>query len=96
MGRRIFQLLLLNNNTLVIITNTNEKNCCYFKNGKRSGNIIYCNKTLKIVFFDVTFCFFDNFDVTALQSSGKPGVAGGTRRRENLVQFPVNKKTKHE
>ena len=31
--------------------------------------------------------FFVNFDVTALQSSRKPGVAGGTRMGENLVQF---------
>ena len=50
-------------------------------------NIIYCNKTLKIVVCDVTICFLDNFDVTALKSSHKPGVAGGARMLENLVQF---------
>ena len=53
----------------------------------RSGNIIYCNKTLKIVVCDVTFCFFDNLDVTALKSSCKLRVAGCARMRENLVQF---------
>ena len=83
-GRRIFQSILLNNNTLI---NTNEKNCCYFPIEYRSGNIIYSNKTLKIVVCDVTFCFFDNFDVTALKSSRKPRVAGCARMRENLVQF---------
>ena len=76
-----------------MINNTNEKNCCYFPIEKRSGNIIYCNKTLKIEFFDLTFCFFDNFDATALWSSHKPGVARGARIWFN---FPVNKKTKHE
>ena len=64
--RRIFHSILLNNNTLVIINNTNEKNCCYFLIEKRSGNIIYCKKTFKMVVFDVTFYFFDNFDITAL------------------------------
>ena len=57
-GRIIFQSILLNNNTLIIINNTNEKNWCYFPIEYRSGNIIYCNKTLKIVVCDVTFCFF--------------------------------------
>ena len=42
-------------NTSVIINNTSEKNCCYFPIEKPSENIIYCNKTLKIVFFDTTF-----------------------------------------
>ena len=86
-GIRIFQAILLNNNTLIIINNTTEKNCCYFPIEYRSGNIIYCNKTLKIVVCDVTFCFFDNFDVTALKPSRKPRVAGCARMRENLVQF---------
>ena len=63
-GEEFFSQFYLNNNILVIINNTNEKNCCYFPIEKRSGNIIYCNKTLKNVVFDVTFCFFDNFDVT--------------------------------
>ena len=85
-GRRIFQLLLLVNNTLVIINNTNEKNCCYFPIGKRSGNIIYCNKTLKIVFFDVTFFFLHLF---FFDKSRKPGVAGGARSRDNLVKFSI-------
>ena len=84
-GRRIFQSILLNNNTLIIINNTKEKNCCYFPIEYRTGKIIYYNKTLKIV-CDVTFCFFDNFDVTALKSS-RPRVAGCARMRENLVQF---------
>ena len=83
----------MNNNTLVIINNTNEKNCGYFPIEKQSGNIIYCNKTLKVVFFEVTFCFFDDFDVTALKSSRKPGVARGPCISLN---FPVNKKNKHE
>ena len=39
-------------------------NCCYFPIEKRSENIIYCNKIFKIVVFDITFCFSDNFDVT--------------------------------
>ena len=65
-GRRICNSILLNNNTLVIINNTKEMNCCYFPIEKRRGNIIYCNKTLKIVVFDVTFCFSDNFDVTSV------------------------------
>ena len=77
----------MNNNTLIIINNTNEKNCCYFPIEYRSGNIIYCYKTLKIVVSDVTFCFFDNLDVTVLKSSRKPRVAGCARMRENLVQF---------
>ena len=77
----------MNNKTLIIINNTNEKNCCYFPVEYRSGNIIYCNKTLKIVVCDVTFCFFDNSDVTALKSSRKPRVAGCARMRENFVQF---------
>ena len=51
-------------------------NCCYFPIEKRIGNI-YSNKTLKIVVFDVTFCFSDNFDETGLQSSHKPGGARG-------------------
>ena len=88
---RFFQSIVLNDNTLVMINNTNEKNCCYFTIEKRSGNIIYCNKTLKIVVCGVTF--FYNFDVTSLQSSHKPGVARGERIWFN---FPVNKKTKHE
>ena len=66
-GRIIFQSILLNNNKLIIINNTNEKNCCYFPIEYRSGNIIYCNKTLKIVVCDVTFCFFNNLDVTSLK-----------------------------
>ena len=70
-----------------MINNTNEKNCCYFPIEYRSGNIIYLNKTLKIVVCDVTFCFFDNLDVTALKSSRKPRVAGCARMRENLVKF---------
>ena len=86
-GRRIFPSILLNNNSLIIINNTNEKNCCYFPIEYRSGNIIYCNKTLKIVVCDVTFCFFDNLDVTALKLSRKPRVAGCARMRENLVKF---------
>ena len=49
-----------------MINNTNEINCCYFPIEKRSGNIIYCNKTLKIVVRGVTVCFFDNFDVSRL------------------------------
>ena len=53
----------------------------------RSGNIIYCNKTMKIVVCDVTFRFFDNLDVTALKSSRKPRVAGCARMCENLGQF---------
>ena len=93
---RIFQSILLNNNTLIIINNTNEKNCCYFTIEYRSGNIIYFNKTLKIVVCEVTFCFFDNLDVTALKSSRKPRVAGCARMSENWFNFPVNKKTKHE
>ena len=48
------------------MNNTNEMNCCNFPIEKRSGNIIYCNKILKIVVFDVTFCFSDNFDVAGL------------------------------
>ena len=60
-----FSVLLLNNNTLAIIKKTNKKNCCYFSIEKRSGNIIYCNKTVKIVFF-TSHLFFDNFDATAL------------------------------
>ena len=68
-------------------------NFCYFPIEKRSGNIIYCNKPLKIIVFDVTFCFSDNFDVTGLESSRKPGVARGARI---WVNFSVNKKTKHE
>ena len=70
-------------------------NCCYFPIEQGSGNIIYCNKTLKIVVFDVTFCFYDNFDVTGLESSRKPaaGVARGARIWFN---FPVNKKTNYE
>ena len=52
---KIFQLIFLNNNTLVIINNNNKTNFCYFSIENWSGNIIYCNKTLKIVFFDVTF-----------------------------------------
>ena len=95
-GRRIFQSILFNNNTLIIIKNTDEKNCCNFSIEYRSGNIIYCNKTLQIVACDVTFCFFDNLDVTALKSSSKPRVAGCARMRENFVQFLVNKKTKNE
>ena len=87
MGRRIFQLILLNNNTLIIINNTNEKNCCYFPIEYLSGNSIYFNKTLKIVVCDVTFCCFDNLDVTALKSSRKPRVAGWARLCENLIQF---------
>ena len=77
----------MNNNTLIIINNTNEKNCCYFPIEYRSGNIIYGNKTLKIVVCVVTFWFFDNLDVTALKSSRKPRVAGCARMRENLVQY---------
>ena len=77
----------MNNNTLIIINNTNEKNCCYFPIEYRSGNIIYSHKTLKIVVCDVTFCFFENFNVTALKSSRKPRIAGCERMRENLVQF---------
>ena len=86
-GRRIFQSILLNNNTLIRINNTNEKNCCYFPIKYRSKNIIYCNKTLKIVVCDVPFCFLANLDVTALKSSRKPRVAGCARMRENFVQF---------
>ena len=86
----------MNNNTLIIINNTNEKNCCYFPIEYRGGNIIYSNKSLKIVVCDVTFCFFDNLDVTALKSSRKPRVAGSARMRENLVQLSRIKKTKHE
>ena len=41
-------------------------NSYYFPIEKRSGNIIYCNKTLKIVVFDATLCFSDNFDFTGL------------------------------
>ena len=67
--------------------NTNEKNCCYLPIEYRSENIIYCNKTIKIVVCDVTFCFFDNLDVTALKSSRKPRVAGCETMRENLFQF---------
>ena len=93
MGEGIIQSILLNNNILIIINDTNEKNCCYFPIEYRSGNIIYCNKTLKIIICDVTFCFFDNLDVTALKSSRKPHVAGCARMRFN---FPVNKKTKQE
>ena len=77
----------MNNNKLIIINNTNEKNYCYFPIEYLSGNIIYSNKTLKIFVCDVTFCSFDNFDVTALKSSRKPRVAGCARMRENLVQF---------
>ena len=86
-GRRIFQSILLNNNTLIIINNTNEKNCCYFSIDYLSGNIIYSNKTLKMVVCDVTFCCFDNLDVTAAKSSRKPRVVGCARMHENLVQF---------
>ena len=91
--RRNFQSILLNNNTLIIINNTNEKNFCYFPIEYRSRNIIYCYKTLKIVVCHVTFCFFDNLDVTTLKSSRKPHVAGCARIWFN---FPVNKKTKHK
>ena len=76
-----------------MINNTNEKSWCYFTIEKRSGNIIYCNNTLKIVVCGVIFCFFDNFDVTGLLTSGKPAVARGARIWFN---FPVNKKTKHK
>ena len=92
-GRRIFQSIVLNNNTLVMINNTKEKNYRYFPIEKRNKNIIYFNKTLKIVVCGVTFCFFDNFGVTGLLSNHKPGVARGARIWFN---FPVNKKTKHE
>ena len=83
--RRLFQSILLNNNTLIIINNTNEKNCCYFSIEYLSGNIIYSNKTLKIVLCDVTFFWqfrCDNFEI-----SRKPHVAGCARIHENLVQF---------
>ena len=43
--RRIFQLILLNNSTLVIINNINENIYFYFLTEKRSGNIIYRNKS---------------------------------------------------
>ena len=56
----------MNNSTLVVIYNTNKKIYCYFPIEKRSGNIIYRNKTLKIVFLYVTFCFFGNIDMTTL------------------------------
>ena len=74
---RIFQLILLNNNTFAIISNANEKNCCYFqlKNGVEILFIVIKPKKL----FASTSHFFDNFDVTALESSRKPGVAGGAR-----------------
>ena len=75
--------------TLIIINNTNEINCCYFPIEYRSGNIIHCNKTLKIVVCVVTFWFFDNLDVTALKSSRKPRVAGCARMRESLVRFSI-------
>ena len=55
---KVFQWILLNNNTLVIINSTNEKNCCYFPIEKRIVNIIYCNKTLKIVVFWHHILFF--------------------------------------
>ena len=71
----------------MIINNTNKKNCCYFPIEYWSGNIIYCNKTLKIVVCDITFCVFDNLDVTALKSSRKPRVARCARMHENLVKF---------
>ena len=77
MSITFFSQSVINNNTLITINNTNENNCCYFFPIEyRSGNIIYCNKTLKIVVCDVTFCLFDNFDVTALKSSRKPRVDG--------------------
>ena len=88
--------ILLNNNTLIIINNTNENKCCHFPIEYRSGNIIYCNKTLKFVVCDVTFYFFDNIDVTALKSSGKPRVADARECVRIWFNFPVNKKTKHE
>ena len=63
-------------------------NCCYFPIGKRSGNIIYCNKTFKIVVFDVTFRFSDNFDVTGLLSSRKPEARIiGVNRLPNNIQI---------
>ena len=80
----------------MIINKTNEKNCCYFPIEYRSGNFIYYNKILKIVVCDVTFCVFDNFDVTALKSSRKPRVAGCARMCENFVQFSSKQETKHE
>ena len=55
--------------------------------------ILFIVKNLQIAVFDVTFCFFDNIDVTGLYSSHKPGVAGGARIWFN---FPVNKKTNQE
>ena len=77
-----------------MINSTNEKNCCYFPIEYRSGNIIYCNKTLKSVVCDVTFCFFDNLDVTSLKSSRKLRVARCARMRENLVQFSSKEENK--
>ena len=41
----------MNNNTLIIINNTNEKNCCYLPIEYWS-DVIYFNKTLKIVACD--------------------------------------------
>ena len=79
-----------------MINNTNEKNCCYFPIEYWSRNIIYCNKTLKIVVCDVTFCFFDNLDVTALKSSRNHVLADAREYVRIWFNFPVNKKTKHE
>ena len=54
-GRRIFRSILLYYSTFVIINNTIERNCRPFPIEKRSGNIIYWNKTLKNVFSDGSF-----------------------------------------
>ena len=45
-------------NEISLKNKTNEKNCCYFPIEYRNGNIIYSNKTLKIVVCDVPFVFF--------------------------------------
>ena len=58
----------------------------------RSVNI-YFNKTLKIVVWDVTFCFFDNLDVTALKSSRKPRVAGCVRIWFNFKFYTLSGRT---
>ena len=65
-----------------------------FSNWISEWKYCLCNKTLKIVVCDVTFCFFGNLDVTALKSSRKPRVAGCARMRENLVQFSSKQENK--
>ena len=65
-GDGIFQSILLNNSELVIINNTNKKNYCHFQLKNGVEILFIKNKSLNIVFSDITFWFFDNIDVPAL------------------------------